>query len=66
MCKLASLGLQYFFCATYAFQALEALHVFTVLTKVTMGDNAFLGIKMAMAVGWGKNAFLDNAICVLG
>ncbi len=52
---MAALGLQYFFSVIFSLHALEALHIYTVLTDVVLKkDAALLGIRTALGIAWGK------------
>lgn len=53
VCKCAALALQYFFGVTFILQALEALHIYTVLSNVVMGNELFLKLKPTLAIAWG-------------
>lgn len=46
-CKIATLLLQYFYCTAFAFQCLEAFHIFTVLTNVVWLDEILIPLKYA-------------------
>lgn len=53
--------MQYFFSVTFLLQCIEALHIYTVLTDVVLGDVVFVNIKRALALAWGELSFFRGS-----
>ncbi len=64
LCKLTSVAMQWFFLTVFAFMALEALQLYTVLTNVTLKDGYFTDAQY-FVLGWGGTAIITVTSAVI-
>ncbi len=64
LCLVASVAMQWFFLAVFAFMLLEAMQLYAVLTNLTLHGGYFMD-RQFFALGWGGTGVVTLMAAVI-